>query len=78
MRQSHFALGAAIFFLAACGSSTEERAATGGLGGAVAGAVVGGPVGAVVGGGVGATGGTMLEKGLEQERREATASAVTH
>ena len=77
MRQSHIAFGAATLLLAACGGTTEERAATGGLGGAAAGAVVGGPVGAVVGGAVGATGGTMLEKGLEQERREATASEAT-
>jgi hypothetical protein len=44
-------LSAAILFgLAACGDTTTERVATGG----VAGAVVGGPVGAVVGGTVGA------------------------
>ena len=36
--------------LAACGTNTEQRAATG----AVTGAVVGGPVGAAVGAGVGA------------------------
>ena len=36
--------------LAACGSTTEQRAATG----AAAGAVVAGPVGAVVGAGTGA------------------------
>lgn len=35
--------------LAACGTNTEQRAATG----AVTGAVVGGPVGAAVGAGVG-------------------------
>lgn len=48
-----------------CGSNTEERAATGVLGGAAAGAVVGGPVGAVVGGAVGGTGGTLLPKGAD-------------
>jgi len=42
------AVGAALL-LAACGTTTEQRAATG----AVAGAVVGGPVGAAVGAGVG-------------------------
>lgn len=36
--------------LAACGNNPTERAATGGLGGAV----VGGPAGAVIGGTVGA------------------------
>ncbi len=43
------ACGAALLFLAACGSNTTERAATGGLGGAAAGLAVGGPVGGVVG-----------------------------
>lgn len=44
------ALIVASALLAACGHSTEQRAATG----AVAGAVVGGPVGAAVGAGAGA------------------------
>jgi hypothetical protein len=61
----------AALLLAACGSNTEERAATGGLSGAAAGAVVGGPVGAVVGGAVGAGAGTALDKGLEEEAEEA-------
>ena len=39
-----------IFSLAACGNTATERAATGGLGGAV----IAGPAGAVVGGTVGA------------------------
>jgi len=43
------AAGAALT-LAACGHTTEQKAATG----AVAGAVVGGPVGAAVGGAAGA------------------------
>lgn len=43
-------LGAAMLTLAACGDNATERAATGGVGGAV----VAGPVGAVVGGTVGA------------------------
>jgi hypothetical protein len=43
------AAGAALS-LAACGTTTEQKAATG----AVAGAVVGGPVGAAVGGAAGA------------------------
>lgn len=41
---------AGLLTLAACGNNPTERAATGGLGGAV----VGGPAGAVVGGTVGA------------------------
>jgi uncharacterized surface protein with fasciclin (FAS1) repeats len=72
MRQSHIALGAATILLAACGGTTEERAATGGLGGAAAGAVVGGPVGAVVGGAVGATGGAVLDEGVDQKIDQAT------
>ena len=77
MRQSHIALGAATFLLAACGGTTEERAATGGLGGAVAGAVVGGPIGAVVGGAAGATGGAVLDEGVDEKIGEATASGAT-
>lgn len=44
------ALGAFALSLAACGTTIEEKAATG----AVAGAVVAGPVGAAVGGAAGA------------------------
>ena len=44
------ALIASLLALAACGDTATERAATGGLGGAV----VAGPAGAVVGGTVGA------------------------
>jgi uncharacterized surface protein with fasciclin (FAS1) repeats len=78
MRQSHIAIGAAgLLLLAACGGTTEERAATGGLGGAAAGAVVGGPVGAVVGGAVGATGGAVLDEGVDEKVDEATAGAAT-
>ncbi|MBR2657391.1 hypothetical protein [Yoonia sp.] len=40
----------ALFVLASCGDTTDERAATG----ALSGAVVAGPAGAVVGGTVGA------------------------
>jgi uncharacterized surface protein with fasciclin (FAS1) repeats len=77
MRQSHIALGAATFLLAACGGTAEERAATGGLGGAAAGAVVGGPVGAVVGGAAGAAGGAVLDEGVDEKIGEATASEAT-
>jgi hypothetical protein len=61
----------ALLSLSACGDTVEERAASGGLGGAAAGAVVGGPVGAVVGGAAGATGGTVLGKSVD-ENDEAT------
>ncbi|HLT00896.1 MAG TPA: hypothetical protein VK001_01910 [Geminicoccaceae bacterium] len=75
MRRSELGLaaaGLALLFLAACGGTTEERAATGGLGGAAAGAVVGGPVGAVVGGAAGATGGAVLDEGVDEKVDEAT------
>jgi hypothetical protein len=62
----------ALLSIAACGETTEQRAASGGLGGAAAGAVVGGPVGAVVGGAAGATGGAVVSKGVEQESQKPT------
>jgi len=74
MRQSHLAFGAATIFLAACGGTTEERAATGGLGGVAAGALVGGPVGAIVGGAAGAAGGAVMDEGVDEKISEATAS----
>ncbi len=55
MTRPIFLVAAAIALLAACGDSIEERAATGGLGGAAVGTVIGGPVaGAAVGATVGA------------------------
>lgn len=75
MKPSHITLGvatAALLSLGACGGTTEERAATGGLGGAAAGAVVGGPIGAVVGGAAGATGGAVLDEGVDEKIDEAT------
>ena len=70
MPQKASLLGAsvmALLLLAACGSNTEQRAATGGLSGAAAGAVVGGPVGAVVGGAVGAGAGSTLDEGVDEK-----------
>ncbi len=61
-----------LLLLSACGSNTEQRAATGGLGGAAAGAVVGGPVGAVVGGAAGAGAGTVMDEGVDKKVRDAT------
>ena len=55
-----------LALLGACGSTTEESAATGGLGGATIGAVAGGPVGAAIGLGVGAGAGVGVEKGQQQ------------
>jgi len=63
---------ATLMLLAACGSTTEERVATGGLGGAAAGAVVGGPVGAVVGGAAGAGAASTLDEGVDEKVLEET------
>jgi hypothetical protein len=52
--------------IAACGGTTEQRAATGGLGGAATGAVIGGPVGAAVGGAAGAGAGAVMDRGAEE------------
>lgn len=62
---------AAFLLLAACGDTTEQRAATGGLGGAAAGAAVGGPAGAVVGGAAGAGAGAVLDEGVDDTVRDA-------
>jgi outer membrane lipoprotein SlyB len=50
-------LAGALSALAACSSSTEEKAGAG----AVGGAVIGGPVGAAVGGAAGAVAGHVQE-----------------
>lgn len=56
-------LAASALLVAACGTTTEERVASGALGGAAAGAVLGGDVGdAVVGGAVGAAGGYAVDR----------------
>lgn len=62
---------AACLALAACGGTTEERAASGGLGGAAAGAMVGGPVGAVVGGAAGAGTGAVMDESVVDKAEEA-------
>ena len=52
--------------LAACGESTEERAATGGLIGGAAGLAVGAPIAATAvtrGGGLGILGGALMGRG---------------
>jgi len=49
------AILAGLLAVAACGETTEQRAATGALGGAAVGTAIGGPIaGAAVGGTVGA------------------------
>ncbi len=67
----------ALLLLAACGSDTEQRAATGGLGGMAAGAMIGGPVGAVAGAAVGAGAGTAVSKGVEHNEQSKTAADQT-
>ena len=56
----------ALLGLAACGTSTEESAASGALGGAAAGTLVAGPIGTVVGAAIGGASGTAVEKGQEE------------
>ena len=60
-------LGAAglVLLTAACGSSQEQRSASGGLTGLGVGAVVGGPIGAVVGAAAGAAGGLLMPEGAD-------------
>jgi outer membrane protein OmpA-like peptidoglycan-associated protein len=67
-RVSALALGV-FLLLAACASNTEQRAATGGLGGVIAGALLGGPIGAVAGGAAGAAAGTLVSKAIEYNQR---------
>jgi hypothetical protein len=54
-------VAATALVLAACGTTTEERVATGALGGAAAGAVIDGGTGAVVGGVAGAAAGAAVD-----------------
>jgi hypothetical protein len=58
---------AAGLLLAACGTSTTERVATGALGGAAVGAVVDGGTGALIGGAAGAVGGVAVDQ-AEKDR----------
>lgn len=69
MRISRVSLAAVAVALAACGSSMEQRAATGGLAGAGSGAIIGGPVGAAAGAAVGAVIGAVLPEGVDQTAR---------
>jgi hypothetical protein len=60
MRTGFLGVVALGLVTAACGTTQQQRSATGGLTGLGAGAIIGGPVGAVVGTVVGAAGGAIL------------------
>lgn len=63
MIRTTLALTASAALLAACGTTTEQRVASGAVGGAAAGAVLGGDVeGAVIGGAAGAAGGYVVDQ----------------
>lgn len=66
MRLDRLGVLALLALLGACGNTTEESAATGGLGGAAIGALAGGPVGAAIGLGAGAAAGTGVEAGQKK------------
>jgi peptidoglycan hydrolase-like protein with peptidoglycan-binding domain len=66
MRIGVYGVVALGLLTAACGTDTQQRAATGGLTGLGVGAVVGGPVGAAVGALVGAAGGWAMPEGADQ------------
>lgn len=57
----------AVLALAACGTTTEQKAASGAGAGVVAGAIVAGPVGAAVGAAAGGAGGAAKGKADEQK-----------
>src|SRR5690348_17980115 len=52
--------------LGACGTTTSQRAATGGLTGAGIGALAGGPVGVVIGAAAGAAAGGLMTEGVDK------------
>lgn len=60
------AAGAVTLLVSDCGSTVEQRSATGGGTGIAAGAALGGPVGAVVGAVVGGAGGAAEPEGVDQ------------
>ncbi len=63
MIRTTLALAASAALLAACGTTTEQRVASGAIGGAAVGAAASGDVeGAVVGGAVGAAGGYAVDQ----------------
>jgi hypothetical protein len=62
-------VAAAGLLLAACGTTTESRVATGALGGAAVGAVVDGGNGALIGGAAGALGGVAVDAAKKDRGR---------
>lgn len=65
MRNEKIGVVALALLLAACGSTTQQRAATGGLTGLGIGALAGGPVGALIGGAVGSVAGWITPEGAD-------------
>lgn len=65
MRIGVFGVVALGLLTAACGNTTTQRAASGGLTGLAVGAIIGGPVGAAVGAGAGAAGGWAMPEGAD-------------
>jgi hypothetical protein len=68
---SYLAIFGLSVALAACGSNTEQRSASGAGSGVVAGALVGGPVGALVGAAAGGAGGAALDEGVDKKTEDA-------
>lgn len=67
MQRTTIALFAgASLLLMACGNTTEERAATGGVTGAALGAATGGLGAAALGGAAGAAGGAVLDEPINE------------
>jgi hypothetical protein len=69
MRRALLPIVAAGLMLAACGTTTESRVATGALGGAAVGAVAGGGNGALIGGAAGAVGGLAVDAAQKDRGR---------
>ena len=65
MRMGFLGAAALVLLTAACGSSQEQRSASGGLTGLGVGALVGGPIGAVVGAAAGGAGGLLMPEGAD-------------
>jgi hypothetical protein len=66
MRTEMCGVVALSLLLSACGSTTAQRAATGGLTGAGIGALAGGPVGLVIGGLAGGAAGGLMTEGVDK------------
>jgi hypothetical protein len=71
MRYTTLGVLALGLVVAACGSSTEQRAASGGGTGLLVGALAGGPLGAGIGLGAGSIGGTALDEGVDKKTTDA-------